>query len=29
MALSNLQQRLLTAALAVPLLILLFWLGGL
>jgi phosphatidate cytidylyltransferase len=29
MALSNLQQRLLTAAVAVPLLILLFWAGGL
>ena len=29
MALSNLQQRLLTAAVAVPLLILIFWAGGL
>jgi len=29
MALSNLQQRLLTAAIVVPILVLLFWLGGL
>ena len=29
MALSNLQQRLLTAAVVVPILVLLFWLGGL